>query len=113
MVTLPYGGNTMGMPIRSVKIPDKLWKQIPTKNKSAYIRDAIRSYGEAYGESPYDKYIDQKQLIGTLHTQIEDIIQERDRYRNKAEIQDIALMSFFPRRKYKKLLLMAPKKTEK
>jgi len=96
----------MGMPIRSVKIPDKLWDQIPDKNKSAYIRDAIQSYGK----QPYGNHTDQKQLIDTLNTQIDDLLQERDRYRNKAEIQDIALMSIFPRRKYKKLLLQSPKK---
>ena len=77
MATHHTGDHTMGMPIRSVKIPDELWNKIPDKNKSQYIREAI----QAYGNQPYGNHTDTHTTITALKQQIEELKRDKDYFK--------------------------------
>lgn len=62
---------------RSVKIPDSLWHQIPTKNKSEYIREAI----QAYIQGTHEKHTDQTATIRLLEKQIEELKQDKEYFK--------------------------------
>lgn len=62
---------------RSIKIPDNLWNQIPTDNKSEYIRDAI----QAYIHKTHDSHTDNNPTIQALEQQIDELKRDKEYFR--------------------------------